>query len=106
MGGNETTQDAPTANTSVLAQDEREAEIKGVFAEHGVEMVGDGEYLVPSSDGQSKYTVRFEGSPETMRPEVRTWSCTCPAGEHGKTCKHINRVANASDAVCDAFGYE
>lgn len=74
-------------------------ELKTAFAEHGVEMVCEGTYRVPSSNGRSQYTVRFEGCPEFMNENVQTWSCTCPAGKFGRTCKHINEVINASDAV-------
>ena len=85
---------------------ERSDEIKAVFSEHGIETADDGSYRVPSSNGRSAYTVRFEGSPVCMEPAVMTWSCTCPAYKYGRTCRHITAVAAANDDVCNEFGYE
>ena len=51
-------------------------------------------YSVTSSDGRSKYLVKFEGSGDADPEYVAIWSCTCPAYEYhaGKPCKHINAV--------------
>lgn len=81
-------------------------QIERIFADSGITVASDNEYLVPSSDGKRTYTVKFEGCPEWMEPEVQTWSCTCPAGGYEKTCKHINAVSSCSDLVCDILGYE
>ena len=89
-----------------MAVETTEQRVVQIFAEHQIEARPNRDYLVPSSNGKRTYTVRFEGSPETMVPEVNTWSCTCRAGQFGKTCNHINQVAAANDAVCDEFGYE
>lgn len=70
------------------------------FEERGICEVGDDGnlYRVRSSDGKRDYSVRFEGCPEYMNENVQTWSCDCPAGQHGKICKHINAVIAALDA--------
>ena len=40
-------------------------------------------YQVPSgSDSSVEYAVEFTG------PEWHRWTCTCPAGQHDRVCKH------------------
>ncbi len=61
----------------------------------------------PNDDGRSVYTVE-SGSGNTYRvsycgsgdgdPEYcATWECDCPAGRHGRMCKHIQAVAVVSN---------
>ncbi len=42
-------------------------------------------YTIESNSGEF-YTISFAGSPNEY---VDTWSCDCPAGRHGKDCKHV-----------------
>ena len=49
-------------------------------------------WLVRSSDGKRHYNVTFAGRGDC--DSVSTWECDCPAGTHGKTCKHIALVGN------------
>src|SRR5579884_3821021 len=41
----------------------------------------DGRICAQSSDGVTRYAV-------VNRPDG-SWSCTCPAGQHGRTCYHV-----------------
>ena len=45
------------------------------------------------SDSGSTYTVRYMGSGDGDSEYVALWECDCPAGKHGKFCKHIAAVA-------------
>lgn len=47
------------------------------------------------SDSGSTYEVRFLGRGED-ESELLRWSCDCPAGAHGKRCKHQVAVAEAN----------
>jgi predicted phage terminase large subunit-like protein len=47
----------------------------------------DGSWLARSSDGKRDYTVTPEGV------------CSCPAGQHGRRCRHVTAVALAGAAV-------
>ena len=60
-------------------------------------------YDVTGSDGRTKYRVAYCGSGDADPDYVATWSCTCPAYEHGagKPCKHINAVIAMVDAEDD-----
>ena len=42
-------------------------------------------HLVRSSNGKRYYRVSYD----VCR---HSWVCSCPAGVHGKNCKHVNRV--------------
>lgn len=54
---------------------------------------GQAQYEVLSDSGKT-YTVTYEGSGDGDPEYVALWSCTCPAGKHGRDCKHIAAVAN------------
>lgn len=43
---------------------------------------------MPSGDGQRRYTVAYNAG---------RWSCNCPAGQHGRTCKHVNSVVMSAE---------
>lgn len=49
-------------------------------------------WAVQSSNGKRRYNVTFEGRGDS--DEVSLWGCDCPAGVHGKTCKHIRLVGD------------
>jgi hypothetical protein len=51
----------------------------------------DGNYDVFS--GPATYHVTGT-CPEFMNDRVRTWKCDCPAGQHGRNCKHVTAVLN------------
>ena len=60
-----------------------------IFSERGLAILGDHAYGVPSSDGSKQYVVRFTGRGDCGET---LWSCDCPAGQHGRHCKHIAAV--------------
>jgi len=39
------------------------------------------------SDSGSRYEIRYAGTGDDA--EVDLWTCSCPAGRHGRTCKHL-----------------
>ncbi len=65
--------------------------LNALCVENGITVIGDdlNHFGVKSSDGSTEYTIDFAGSPNA---HVNTWTCSCPAGQHGKTCKHIRAV--------------
>jgi len=60
---------------------------------------------VPSSDGRRTYTVRYHqylARDRYDREEVyyaERWSCTCPAGQHHRLCRHVRSVEATFVAV-------
>ena len=61
--------------------------------------VGDYEqqsYAVESESGNS-YTVTYCGSGDGDPEYVALWECTCPAGEHGRRCKHVRAVTDLAE---------
>ena len=66
-----------------------------------VRQTGETTYTVRSSSG-NVYTVRFCGRMD----DVRTWECNCPAGQHGRDCKHMEAVVRLNNAICDVTGFE
>jgi hypothetical protein len=75
-----------------------------ILTRFGITTAGEHAYAVPSSNGKGTYTVRYAGRGDCA--EVRLWECDCPAGQHGKTCKHIRLVGEANGAICDELGCE
>ena len=75
-----------------------------ILTANGVTKIDDDRYSVPSSDGTQSYTVRFVGRTEDGCGLL--WDCDCPAGRHGKTCKHVHRVGDAASEVAAEFGQE
>ena len=53
-------------------------------------------YTVESDSGNT-YHVRFCGSGDGDPEYVATWECDCPAGQHGRECKHMKAVWAISD---------
>ncbi len=76
---------------------ETEAEI---FTERGIEKTGENTYRIIGRP----YTIRFMG--RTDDGDGLLWECDCPAGEHGKECKHVKLVWSANNEYCDAMGYD
>jgi uncharacterized Zn finger protein len=70
---------------------------------NGARYLADGEYGVKSSSGDTEYTVRYSGRGDDS---AVLWTCTCPAGQHGRTCKHVRLIAAINDDVCSNFGLE
>jgi len=65
-----------------------------------------GDRYTVESDSGKLYTVAFAGSPDE---HVDTWSCDCPAGRHGRDCKHVRAfVAWHGEycQVCDEWRQE
>ena len=61
-------------------------------------------YSVQSDSGNT-YTVRYEGCTDDGVGNL--WSCSCPAGQHGRDCKHLRFVLAATvDEYGDAVEYE
>jgi len=53
-----------------------------------------------ASDSGNTYTVRFAGRP-SPDSDARLWDCDCPAGRHGRHCRHIDAVADWVDTHAD-----
>jgi hypothetical protein len=52
-------------------------------------------YEVPSSSDPTKvYRVRYRGSGDGDPDYVALWECDCPAGQHGRPCRHIRAVSD------------
>jgi len=71
-----------------------------ILQERGVQEIGGNKYQVIGRP----YTIRFEGRSEDGFAKL--WSCDCPAGAHGRDCKHVRQVMDANDAICDELGYD
>ena len=61
------------------------------------EATADGNVMLCHSSSGHTYTVRFVGRPEFGNEHVATWDCDCPAGVHGRTCKHVHNVPDYED---------
>jgi hypothetical protein len=61
-------------------------------------------YSVTSPSGNT-YQVTFCGSGDGDPDIVRLWECNCPAGQHGKPCKHIAAVIAMVDEDEDIDHY-
>ena len=57
-------------------------------------------YEVESESGNT-YTVRYAGSGDGDSKYVACWECSCPAGSHGRHCKHVDAVGAVVDAQDD-----
>ena len=59
-------------------------------------------YTVDSDSGKT-YAVRYCGSGDGDPEMMALWECDCPAGQHGRWCKHLNAVtAVTNDNPCHA----
>ena len=70
-----------------------------VWGAGGVEKISESEYQIIGKP----YTIRFCGRGDG---DARLWECDCPAGRHGKRCKHVTKIAQLTDFICDECGYE
>ena len=66
---------------------------------NGMEISGDGSRFVVKSTSGNTYTVKYCGSGDADPDYVALWECNCPAGQHGKPCKHITAVSRYCDEV-------
>jgi len=58
-----------------------------------VKIVDEGRhYQIESSSGGHWYNVMYQGSGDADPECVALWECDCPAGQHGKPCKHIDLI--------------
>jgi hypothetical protein len=55
-----------------------------------------GHYSVKSTSGNT-YTVKYCGSGDGDPDYVALWECDCPAGQHGRDCKHVKAVIQYVD---------
>jgi len=69
----------------------------------GVTMLDVNTFTVPSSSGAAVYTVKFTGRGDS---DERLWECDCPAGSHGRECKHQRVVWDLTGQAGDEFGLE
>jgi hypothetical protein len=53
------------------------------------------------SDSGHEYHVTYQGSGDADPEYVALWECDCPAGAHGKMCKHIRAVAGIVNSLAD-----
>jgi len=49
------------------------------------------------SDSGNTYTVCYCGSGDGDPEVVCLWECDCPAGRHGRLCRHARAVADFCD---------
>jgi hypothetical protein len=59
----------------------------------------DGGFTVESDSGHI-YNVSYY-CPADEDDSVNVWSCNCPAGQHGRDCKHIAAAIAVTDAMMD-----
>lgn len=60
-------------------------------------------FLVESDSGAT-YEIRYAGSGDADPDYVALWECNCPAGRHGRDCKHIR--AFLASRLVDYHEYE
>lgn len=53
-------------------------------------------FKVLSTSGNT-YTVKYCGSGDGDPEYVALWECDCPAGQHGRDCKHVAAVTRYGD---------
>jgi len=58
--------------------------------------INDGQYRVESNSGNT-YTVKYCGSGDGDPEYCALWECDCPAGQYGRTCKHVKAVTALVD---------
>lgn len=63
----------------------------------------DGNRYEVRSDSGNTYTVTFQGRGDG---DAILWRCDCPAGQHGRECKHLRAVAAFADEQAAELGYE
>lgn len=50
------------------------------------------------TESENTYAVDQTVNDETYGDEIlRTWACSCPAGQHGRMCKHVRAVIELVD---------
>jgi hypothetical protein len=55
-------------------------------------------YTVESASG-STYTVAYAGCTDDGHGNL--WECDCPAGQHGRQCRHLKAVLAIQDDLAD-----
>jgi hypothetical protein len=53
----------------------------------------DGHTFTVLSTSGNVYTVTYRGSGDGDPEHVALWGCNCPAGQHGRECKHVRAAA-------------
>ena len=48
-----------------------------------------GEKFSVTADSGKIYEIKYCGCGDGDPEYIATWQCSCPAGSHGKDCKHI-----------------
>lgn len=54
-------------------------------------------FEVKSSTKDVTYIVQYKGSGDGDPDFISLWECSCPAGQHGKNCKHMRKVSAVVD---------
>lgn len=80
---------APLIPAEAIAFDRDESERRGCHI---------AVYRVAASDGATEYEAVYHA-------RTRVWYCTCPAGRHGRVCKHLKGITywNAYNAAYRAY---
>lgn len=60
-------------------------------------------YAVESDSGKT-YHITYAGSGDADPDYVALWECDCPAGQHGRDCKHLAAFFDWHRRVCDQCG--
>ena len=51
----------------------------------------DGNTFDVVSPSGGRYRISYAGSGDADPEYVALWNCDCPAGQHGRTCKHLTK---------------
>lgn len=61
------------------------------------------EAKVQSSNGIDWYDLKYDipenQEEETNDEQERIWICSCPAGQHGRLCKHVKLVSDIVESL-------
>lgn len=63
----------------------------------------DGNRYEVRSDSGNVYNVTFTGRGDC---DEALWRCDCPAGQHGRECKHLRAACVYADERATELGYE
>lgn len=53
-----------------------------------IQRIDDGRFEVQSDSGAT-YHITYAGSGDGDPEYIALWECSCPAGQHGRDCKHL-----------------
>jgi len=66
---------------------------------NGMVVSGDGSKFTVLSTSGNTYNVTYCGCGDGDPEYIALWKCDCPAGRHGKSCKHVAAVSQYCDEI-------